>query len=134
MLCAKFVSVNQTTPHRQIHEIAAEAAAKGKPPAPKEIAKSSPSCSLFICASEQSACRYASGICGFKRATYSYRSAKQKVSHTLVWLQATCQVAEKSPKQREEEQLWFGILRNVSVIPTKACIFGTIFHSNVQTC
>ena len=49
-LWANCVSVNQTIPHRQIQEIPAEAA-KGK-----EIAKSSPSCSLCVCASEQSAC------------------------------------------------------------------------------
>lgn len=62
------------SPHRHIQEIAAEAA-KGK-----EVAKSSPSCSLFVCASEQSACvRNASGICGLKSVPSSYRSATQKV-------------------------------------------------------
>lgn len=38
-------------------------------------------------------------------------------------LQATCQVAEKSPKQRKEEQLWCSTFKNVAVIPMKACIF-----------
>ena len=115
VLWANFVSVNHPT-KTHFQEIAAEAAEAAKGKEMTLQSPSWPSCSLFVCASEQSAVHNASGICELKRATSSYRSA------CFGDLSATWQVAcspqesDKASVQRKEEELWFSTLKNVAVV------------------
>ena len=117
------------SPHRHIQEIAAEAA-EGK-----EVAKSSPSCSLFVCASEQSACvRNASGICGLKRVPSSYRSATQKVYRNPVDCRPPAKWRKNLRSSAKRSSCGVAPSRMLPWFRWKHAFCATMLHSNVRTC
>lgn len=123
VLWANFVSVNHPT-QTHLQEIAAEAAEAAKGEMTLQ-SPSWPSCSLFVCASEQSAVHNASGICELKRATSSYRSAAQKLYQTLVGCRppAKWRTNLRSNAKRRSGGLAPSKMLPWYLIPTKACMF-----------